>query len=187
MPLSASRSVNHTLHVFSLRFKRVNLPLLVAFFSALYIFLRALSGAGYTEPHHLVPLGSASSDLAYNQTYHANDHPLHVPVHSGFAEHWARFKESVLACPDDTVDATVPTNHDPNELKLDEGITNTNIDSVEAKSRTNTRYGVGCLKERLSNAINLRSPTGKLGSTIKKEDRAFGISFDGLPSQRRGA
>ncbi|KAI5121555.1 hypothetical protein M0805_000736 [Coniferiporia weirii] len=162
---SAVHATNRSLHILVLRLKRANLPLLIAFASALFMFLRALSGAGYTDPYTMnSPDGTLSS--SYNDSL---AHPelaagwaLDAPA--GFAAHWARFKETLFTCPDDNTGA--------------EGGTGMGA-GVEG---TQQKTGVACLQERIRNAVSARGSMLK-GKTAA-EGRAFGVSLNALPPRK---
>lgn len=153
---SALHGAGHILHMLYIRIKHTNLPLLVVFarcvtlspylyskgltmfrsYSALFMFVRALSGAGYTyaSPDAL------PSTLTLEQT--SDTEPMLANAYAGFEDQWTRFKEALLSCPDEI-------NDNGEADVIDVGAA-----PAAGDAKTRTRVGVACLGERLSGAIS---------------------------------
>ncbi|KAL5507523.1 hypothetical protein ACEPAH_6979 [Sanghuangporus vaninii] len=146
------------------------------------MFLRALSGAGYVDPHaQLTP----ATELNYTHLA-ASDSSLNAHEYGGFAEHWVRFKEAFLSCPADSSsdDDTGLVGVEGNGLDLDaDGVSREAMNSPAMIRKKPLKVGISCLKERLSGAVGLRKPSGP---TVKQEDRTFEVSLDGIPLRRKG-
>ncbi|KAL5485380.1 hypothetical protein ACEPAI_8022 [Sanghuangporus weigelae] len=142
------------------------------------MFLRALSGAGYVDPHaQLTP----ATELNYTHLAVPDTHG-----YAGFAEHWARFKEAFLSCPDESSsdDDTgfVGVGADGSDSDA-YGLDREAMNSPTMIRKKPLKVGISCLKERLSGAVGLREPSGP---TVKQEDRTFEVSLDGIPLRRKG-
>ncbi|KAL5528676.1 hypothetical protein ACEPAF_7813 [Sanghuangporus sanghuang] len=159
--------------MFSLqRLSAANLPFTIAFASALFIFLRALSGAGYTNSQ------SEALHLSALNYSHLVDTAAPKPQgFSDFAEHWGHFKEAFLSCPSaanaDGMDVVIVEDDiEPNDEEI--------VDEIATSPRQDAiRLNTACIKERLKDAISLFKPNG---SAFAQEDRTFRFSFDGIPS-----
>lgn len=135
------------------------------------MFVRALSGAGYTDMNPLASPDASSSTLALEQT--SESEPMFANAYAGFEDQWTRFKEALLSCPDEV--------NGNGEV----GVIDVGAGPAAGDAKTGTRVGMACLGERLSSAIS-RSRSGVSGPAFAKEDRAFGLSLDGIPSRRKG-
>lgn len=146
------------------------------------MFLRALSGAGYVDPHADLSLAMGGN---YTHLAAADTSP-NAHGYGGFAGHWARFKEAVLSCPTDSSsdDDTGLLGIGGNDLDSDANeVDREATESPTALRKKPVKVGVGCLKERLSGVIGLRKPSGP---AVKQEDRAFKVSLDGIPLRGKG-
>ncbi|THH02923.1 hypothetical protein EW145_g6688 [Phellinidium pouzarii] len=153
---SATRAAGRSLQILFLRLKRANLPLLIAFASALFMFLRAVSGAGYADP--------------YAVTAHTYNDSLAHPVPAGA---WVRFKDSLFTCPDDTALNVDDDNGEDSGVQL-------SADAVPGTRQQTT--GVTCLRERLRSVVS--SHGSMLKNKAAAEDRAFAVSLDAIPPRK---
>ncbi|KAL5523603.1 hypothetical protein ACEPAG_7776 [Sanghuangporus baumii] len=155
------------------RLMPANLPFTIAFASALFIFLRALSGTGYTDSQSETHLLSA-----LNYSHLVADTAATKPQGFGnFAEHWGHFKEAFLSCPSaanvDGMDVVIVEDDiEPNDEEI--------VDELATSPRQDAIHlNVACIRERLKGAISLFKANG---SRFAQEDRTFRFSFDGIPS-----
>lgn len=128
------------------------------------MFIRALSGAGYSEGVSL------SDPLNVSASAGSPQWPLSGP-RSSFGNRLGRIKDGIAdtfwTCPLDTISDEVNFNIKDGEMPA-------------APSPSGRRVGASCLKQRLRNFVGVKEPL--LGKTVAKEENAFILSMPSLSS-----